>query len=279
MKKIYLLMMLLATVFVACSDDDEKDNGTPWEIKMTIEVEENGTQFSASLTDKNGKTIATETIVDWGNGDTDANREYLEHYYNAGTYSITIKGKGEIGLNITNQNIITALDVTKCPTLVHLSCNSNQLTSLDISKCTKLYRLECNDNQLTSLEVSKCIELNYLDCCSNNLTSLNASKCQKLIDLRCHNNQLTLLNINECTKLVRLYCDNNQLVSLDITACSNLHNLVCGDNHFNDDAMNSIYNNLPSKSGKDKGTITLYKDNAKGDITIAQNKYWTVNVE
>ena len=251
-------MMLLATVFVACSDDDEKDNGTPWEIKMTIEVEENGTQFSASLTDKNGKTIATETIVDWGNGDTDANREYLEHYYNAGTYSITIKGKGEIGLNITNQNIITALDVTKCPTLVHLSCNSNQLTSL---------------------EVSKCIELNYLDCCSNNLTSLNASKCQKLIDLRCHNNQLTLLNINECTKLVRLYCDNNQLVSLDITACSNLHNLVCGDNHFNDDAMNSIYNNLPSKSGKDKGTITLYKDNAKGDITIAQNKYWTVNVE
>ena len=145
MKKIYLLMMLLATVFVACSDDDDKDKETPWEIKMTIEVKKENEEISFTAYDaiSNAKIIES---VDWGDGNIDENiSRDLTHYYSTGTYNITVKGKGEINWSCSDNNI-TALDVTKCTTLVCLSCGDNQLTSLDVSKCPTLRELYCGGN-------------------------------------------------------------------------------------------------------------------------------------
>ena len=185
MKKIFLLLALFATVFVACSDDDDEDDkGTPWEIKMTIEIEENNVRFAADIKNpKNGREIAVETI-NWGDGSINENLERLEHYYDAGTYTITIKGRGKITLNC-GRNYITALDVTQCPALIYLYCDENELTSLNLSKCTELYFLSCRENQLTSLDISKCTELTYLFCFGNQLTSLDVSKCIELNSLEC----------------------------------------------------------------------------------------------
>ena len=255
MKKIYLLMLLLATVFVACSDDDDKDKETPWEIKMTIEVKKENEEISFTAYDaiSNAKIIES---VDWGDGNIDENiSRDLTHYYSTGTYNITVKGKGEINWSCSDNNI-TALDVTKCTTLVCLSCGDNQLTSLDVSKCPELYLLECTNNQLTLLDVTQ---------------------CPKLARFVCFNNQLTSLDVTKCTNLMWLNCSDNQLTSLDVSKCPTLRELYCGGNNFDNNAMNAIYNGLPDQKGDDyHGIINLYKDDAKGNTTIALNKNWKV---
>ena len=62
MKKIYLLMMLLATAFVACSDDDDENgNEKGWVVTMDriIDYEKEATLVCAG----SGKME-----IDWGDG-------------------------------------------------------------------------------------------------------------------------------------------------------------------------------------------------------------------
>ena len=275
MKKIFLLMMLLATVFVACSDDDdEKDSGTPWEIKMTVEVEEEGTVFTVHVTDKNHRPIVIESI-DWGDNNIEENIKNLEHHYSSGIYNITVKGNGGIHWECTGQNI-TALDVTRCTTLIGLSCNYNQLTSLDVSKCTELLDLFCASNQLTELNVTGCKKLSNLTCANNQLTALYVTVNSEIRTLDCNNNQLISLAVTGCTNLSELHCNGNQLSALPLSGCHALLSLHCGDNNFDNNAMNTIYNNLPDRTGEDAGRISFSQDDAKGDITIAKNKNWKI---
>ena len=62
---------------------------------------------------------------------------------------------------------IKSLDVSKCPTLIYLSCNDNKLKSLDVSKCTELVELVCYYSELTSLNITGCTKLRYLNCSEN----------------------------------------------------------------------------------------------------------------
>lgn len=288
MKKIFLLMMLLATVFVACSDDDddnkkEGDNETPWEIKMTVKVDADNVEFITSLEIKGDKKTVAET-VDWGDGSTiSENLENLKHYYNAGTYSITIKGKGEITRLICSPSskwYITVLDVTKCTTLSILRCGNNQLTSLDVSKCTELTELSCDENLLTSLDISKCSKLQNLNCGSNQLTSLDVSKCTELVKLECYGNKLASLNVTTCSKLNFLWCYNNKLTALDVTGCTKIYSIDCSNNKFDDNAMNAFYNSLPDRTKEtSKGYISLNENDAKGNTTITLNKNWEITLK
>ena len=173
-------MMLLATVFVACSDDDDKDEKdddkdkeTPWEIKITVNVEWK-TEFKFELSD--GYHDLSAYTIDWGDGseaESFENTRYPSHYYDQGTYSITVKGRGSVHFGHDQRYQISFLDITSlnvsdCTTLVSLICCGHQLTSLDVTKCTALEALSCENNQLTSLDITKCPNLNQLYCGSNN---------------------------------------------------------------------------------------------------------------
>jgi len=196
MRKLFYLFMvaMCATMFTACSDDDDKDplddDGEGKEGVITMTTEE--TYIHLGVETFNEGEIIT---IDWGDGSKEEFKSFgiiyedengkEKIYYTIGNdedyedkirhvypddklYTITIKGKikefsAEYGLN--------SLDVSKCPALTWLNCESNNLTSLDVSKNTALTYLICSSNNLTSLDVSKNTALTCLECSGNNLTS------------------------------------------------------------------------------------------------------------
>ena len=143
---------------------------------------------------------------------------------------LTTTGDAQLtSLNCSN-NLLTALDVTKCSELRELFCSLNALTVLDISKCTKLNVLACSENSLSALDVTKCTELKGLLFAFNSLTSIDVTNCTELTDLSCYNNSLTTLDVTNCPELTRLYCHKNYLTALDVTNCPELMSLYCNNN-------------------------------------------------
>lgn len=175
MKQIFILLMvaMCATMFTACSKDDDKDplddNGGNGSKEGMITMIAENDEIEVDIETFNEGDIIT---IDWGDGtveefksveeyddwDEDGEDEihyvisiddYVEHEYsNRNPHIVTIKGK-----------------------IKYLDCGGNNLTSLDVSGCTALTELDCYDNNLTSLDVSKNTALTYLSCGGNNLTS------------------------------------------------------------------------------------------------------------
>lgn len=271
----------------------QKEVALQWEIKATVKPIEEATTIN--LTFNNPKP----NYIDWGDGNISKNitSSQISHNYQIGrSYSLVIKGQGELTelyfskkqltfLNVSkctkldrllcNENQLTSLDVSGCISLTQLVCGRNQLTSLDVSKCTKLMTLDLGENKLTSLDISKNKALTHLDCCWNNLTgALNISKYTALNTLKCFTNQLTTLDVSGCSVLTYLECTDNKLTSLDISRCVAIEILHGGYNQFSTSAMNKIYTDLPKREKQS----TIYMPNSPyyGDISIAKNKGWTV---
>ncbi len=300
MRKLFYLFIvaMCATMFTACSDDDKDpldDDGEGKEGVITMTTEETDILWLGVETFNEGEIIT----IDWGDGNVeelksfeypdrdengedeiryvignDEDYEYeIRHVYpDDKLYTITIKGKikefsAEYGLN--------SLDVSKCPALTWLNCESNNLTSLDVSKNTALTHLDCHENNLTSLDVSKNTALTYLDCSHNDLTSLDVSKNTALTELDCSGNNLTSLDVSKCTKLTSLNCGYNNLTSLDVSKNTKLTHLDCGDNNLTSSALNQIFRDLPQVTSQ-----TIYIRNNPGtetcDKSIAENKGWDV---
>ena len=142
---------------------------------------------------------------------------------------------------VTIENPLMSLDVSKNTALTRLDCWGIQLTSLDVSKNTALTILYCPSNQLMSLDVSKNNALTDLCCSGNQLTSLDVSKNTALNGLQCHSNQLTSLDVSKNTALTYLSCGGNQLTSLDVSKNTALTDLSCGGNKFDCDALKKKY--------------------------------------
>ncbi len=296
MKRIlYLLMVALcATMFTACSDDDDKDpmneeeEGGEGVITMVTETD----YVDVRVFSFNEGDIIT---IDWGDGTIEEFKTILDEYYdeeedletiryetdlleheytNDNPHTITIKG------NISGlycwENNLTSLDVSGCTALTHLECDYNNLTSLNVSGCTALTELNCYGNELTSLDVSKNTELTDLRCRGNNLTSLDVSKNTALTYLECGYNNLTSLDVSKNTALTSLSCNSNNLTSLDVSKNTKLIDLRCYNNKLTSSALNKIFGDLPQveygyiRMGNNPGSNTC-------DKSIAENKGWGVS--
>ena len=289
MKQIFILLMvaMCATMFTACSKDDDKnpldDNGGNGSKEGMITMIAEDDKIKVNIETFNEGDIIT---IDWGDGDMEEFKSveeyyeedeihyvisidsYVEHEYsNRNPHIITIKGKisefcqGEGSW----YNNITSLNVSKCPALTVLDCAGNNLTSLDVSKNTALTALYCKGNNLTSLDISKNTALTELGCWSNNLTSLDVSKNTALTYLDCRNNKLTSLDVSKNTALTRLDCEDNKLTS---------------------SALNQIFRDLPQGKTWTEGygyteqsSIIIYDNPGSNtcDKSIAENKGWEVN--
>ncbi len=318
MKKLFYLFMvaMCATMFTACSDDDDKDpldddgEGKEGVITMTTEK----TYIHLYVATFNEGDIIT---IDWGDGDPEEFKSFkvykdwdedgedeihyvlstddIEHKYsNKNPHIVTIKGN--IKRLDCGYNNLTSLDVSKNTALTELNCSGNNLTSLDVSKNTALTWLDCGGNNLTSLDVSKNTALTELDCYDNNLTSLDVSKNTALTDLFCRENNLTSLNVSGCTALTELDCYDNNLTSLNVSGCTALTDLSCGRNNLTSlnvsgcTALTDLScgrNNLTSAAlnqiFRDLPQVTsgtIYMNSNPGtetcDKSIAKNKGWNV---
>lgn len=327
MKQIYILLIAMCAIaFTACSKDDDKnpiddDNGGEemitavyepeyeWDLDLNIGTFKEGENITIAWGDGGVSEFKSFADTDSWGWDRDEELHYaigqgvVEHKYpNYNAHTITIKGKIK---EFYCYDVLTKLDVSKCPALVNLYCGDNNISSLDVSKCTALTYLECHENKLTSLgigkntaltnlycddnyisslDVSKCTALTELDCGGNNLTSLDVSKNTALTKLWCYHNNLTSLDVTNNIILIDLSCGNNNLTSLDVSKNTALTYLHCENNNLSASALNKIFNDLPQGKKwneygqKKQSTISIGNNPGTNtcDKSIAENKGWIV---
>ena len=129
-----------------------------------------------------------------------------------------------------SDNHITGLDVSDCSALIKVNANWNSITEIDLTGCTALEHLYVSYNELVELDVSFCPSLEYLTCYSNRLTELDVSYCPNLTDLFCHLNGLFELDLSNNPALSELDCSFNALTSLDLSRNTALTKLFATGN-------------------------------------------------
>ena len=157
-----------------------------------------------------------------------------------------------------NNNILTALDISKNTNLETLYCNLNKLTALDLKNNTNLETLNCSDNSLNSLDVTKNTKLKKLYCDANPLGALNVSKNTELTNINCSVNKLTTLDLSHNTELTYIDCCLNKLTTLDLSQNTKLEELRC--------------------QGNELTTLNLAKNTKLSDLYCFKNKLTALDV-
>ena len=207
------------------------------------------------------------------------------HCYNNSLASLDVSQNMNLTYLDCGSNQLSSLDVRKNVNLTYLDCGNNPLSSLDVSKNVNLTRLYCGYNQLSSLDVSRNMSLIYLDCSLNQLSSLDVSQNINLTKLNCEFNELSSLDVRKNVNLKSLHCGFNPLSSLDVSQNTELEKISFSGSNFSTSTLNSIYCQLPDRTGKEKGFI--YPVNSKGDVldellakssskTITDPKNWGI---
>lgn len=129
-----------------------------------------------------------------------------------------------------NNNSLTAIDVSNCPSLTTFFCYNNDILNLDLSQNPALSDLRCFNNSLTSLDVSSNPGLTRLFCYDNFFSALDVTSNPNLDDLRCYDNQIGTLDLSQNTSLSAVWCYENELTTLDVSQCALLGDLRCYDN-------------------------------------------------
>jgi len=201
-----------------------------------------------------------------------------QNKYEATGTEITVYGAIEKFMCNSNDENLTALDVSQNVNLTKLVCYINRLSSLDVSQNVNLTELSCTSNQLSSLDVSQNVNLTELYCGTNQLSSLDVRQNVNLTELGCSFNQLSSLDVRQNVNLTELYCGANQLSSLDVSQNPQLERIWIYDNNFSTSTLNNLYCQLPDRSGKGRGVI--YPVRKKGyvleDELLAQSSSNTI---
>ena len=203
MKKIYVLVALLAFAVAACKDDDNGIEGN----------------VPAVVTEEFDEAFARELF----------NRGYITDPQDIAKIKEEVAGITELDVSdkLSNGELTSLKGIEYFSSLQRLVCSGNKLTALDVSCNTALDYLDCNNNNLMELDVSCNTALDYLDCNNNNLTELDVSSNTKLEYLYCDNNKLTGLDVSSNTKLQSLTCSYNNLTELDVSSNTELEYLTC----------------------------------------------------
>jgi len=181
-------------------------NGYPEEISILFRSYEQ-VSFKVEIN-------AQELEIDWGNGEVFTYQVQgclvVEREFNvAGEYLVRIKGKQIVSLNVSRLNLI-ALSLL-CPKLNYLDCSVNELSELDLSCCPRLEELYCNSNNIARLLLLKQAYLLQMDVSYNSLESLDITGCTSLQALYCAANRLSEIRLNAGVPLIYLDLGNNLL--------------------------------------------------------------------
>ena len=179
----------------------------------------------------------------------------------------------------TEINVYGAIDQFTCYD------NGKNLIDLDVSQNINLAELYCYNNPLSSLDVRQNVNLTRLYCGYTQLSSLDVRQNINLTQLNCEFNELSSLDVRKNVNLKSLHCGFNPLSSLDVSQNTELEKISFSGSNFSTSTLNSIYCQLPDRTGKEKGFI--YPVNSKGDVldellakssskTITDSKNWGI---
>ena len=248
------MVALCATMFTACSDDDDKDKDFPKEdptdpnivrtITLTIDVFDFDVEFTFDnkywfdKQDEDSPLISsidripfpTDLSIDWGDGSITHSNTH--RYEVNGIYNIIITAKNLRWFKCLER--IINIDLKKCNSLVGLSLYyiNDNICELDIAGFTELKYLELDENDLESLNIEGCDKLIYCDCSSCYLETFNMDdgKSLKILDLSCNN--LKELSIPKGSQLESLDLSSNEITTIDLSNCSLLQELDLGGNEL-----------------------------------------------
>ena len=208
------------------SSSIEKAEDTSTESIEPKEVSESSSEVSRTLNDKVSPQADTplkeglpgQEPYDIDKNFADAIREWYTGTTTPAPTPITkefMEARGVLymeGTNKAEKKKLTSLKGLEFATnLTQLYCEDNLLTSLDVTKCPKLNTLHCFNNKIAgTLDVSSHKLLSYFYCYNNKITDFGNSVPLGSFD--------------------RLYCQDNQLTSLDVSSSSSLTDLKCGGN-------------------------------------------------
>ena len=300
----YLICFIVSVCLYACSNENQdipSDTLKSGQIEIKVNPgKNNDVSFTA---------IADKITIDWGDGHVEQFTGYstpLSHSYaNQDLKTITIQTEKLVWfatilelMSIDGQltwgyfremrfgemntlarltigcPTLSVLEIEKASALIQFNLSGQLLTSFDVSGLTALEEFHCSDNSFTSLDLRSLHTLKTFACVNNPLTSLDLRGLTSLITLSCASNQLTTLNLTGCTSLGSIDCSRNQLTSLDISGLTSLSNLLCFNNQLSSNTLNTIFENLPERTG----TSMLIIENNPGFDTcnreIAINKGW-----
>lgn len=134
-------------------------------------------------------------------------------------------------LSITNNGVLTALDLSPAASLEQVSIVCYNLLTLDLSGLSQLSRLELMMTSVTSLDLSGLVGLEHLYCPDNQLSHLDLSGLPALMTVNCENNLLQEITFGDSAPgIVHLNCSGNQLPSLDLNGFESLSVLRCYNN-------------------------------------------------
>ncbi len=166
---------------------------------------------------------ADTVTIDWGDGNTSyltGKTRYLAEntYAQNGVYTVNVKAAP--GLYITgflaNDWNMSALDVSKAPSLTYIDVPYNLLTALDVSACKKLETLLCPENNLSDINFSGCKRLQTLDLSVNLFTTIDLSALPVLKRVNLGYNLLTEVETEGLDNLSEIQAAYNLLKLADL---------------------------------------------------------------
>ena len=122
-------------------------------------------------------------------------------------------------LDVSNSNINDLTGIEDFVALEVLLSNNNNLTAIDLSNNTALAGVNTSDNALTALDVSNNTALQALNCDNNNLVTLNLPTTNTINALSCRSNEFTSLDFSDQAALAQLFIENN--INLEILNIQN----------------------------------------------------------
>lgn len=160
---------------------------------------------------------AGDVWIDWNN-----NNQYDEGEENItdGMHPIdalTIRVYGALSICSFNENFITNIDVSNCPTIQNLYCSNNQIETLDVSALSELVEFCCNGNKLTTIDVSKNSKLEVFNCSSNDLTAIDVSNNLALKELDFFETGISSIDLSANANLEDILCYDTDLTAIDLS--------------------------------------------------------------
>ncbi|MBT8303724.1 MAG: hypothetical protein KJP09_04575 [Bacteroidia bacterium] len=190
MKKTFVFTLIVALIFLGCSNDDDSQRDSI----------DNNPQLTL-IPDSSFE----QALIDLG----------VDTELNGSVPTSSIANVTELVFN--NRGISSMQGLEDFSSLINLWLNDNMLDQLNVSQNTNLKFIYAENNMLTSLSVNGLDDLEKIGMNGNNITSIDISGNPNLQQLEIIDNEVSSLDVSNNPALTRLYVSGNPLTCIKVS--------------------------------------------------------------